>query len=165
MKRILMLCCAVLLLFQTVTFAYQMPIEEIGIGGLRLGCTPGYVKSLYGTPQKVEWDNGKVLHYTYTVPSALSVAFYGRGSLVEEDCVCIHIQVEDDSIATPSGFAVGTPYQDVLDMCGEVPPLIYQHNNGQPLYLYLCDQAQNAKIQFKTDDKGIITQIILYGSY
>ncbi len=161
MKRIWMLCCAVLLISQTVAFARQMPTEEIGIGGLRLGCTAGYVKSLYGEPQKVERDAAQVLYYTYTSPSLLRVTFYGKGIAADDDCMCIHILAEDDSISTPSGFTVGMPYQSVVDMYGEIPemPKGRLDSNTGKLYLY----GSYAKLEFEVDNDGLIKRIVLYG--
>ncbi len=165
MKRILMLCCVVLLLCQTVTFARQIPREEIYIGGLSAGCSMGYVQSVYGAPQKKEWQEDRrhprtvVYYVTYEYSPTFRVigrTTKGQGYEEELDARVYFVITEDDSLSTPSGIIVGMPYKTVAEMFGEAKKLVPP--SGNAFYQY---SFKGLDMYFGVNNEDIITKIYL----
>lgn len=165
MKRILMFCCAMLLLCQTVAFARQIPREEIYIGGLSTDCTMGYVQSVYGAPQKKEWQEDRrhprtvVYYVTYEYSPTFRVigrTTKGQGYEEELDARVYFVITEDDSLSTPSGITVGMPYKTVAEMFGEAKK--HTPSSGDAFYQY---SFKGLDINFAVNNEEIITKIYL----
>lgn len=175
MKRILMLCCAVLLLFQTVAFAKSGPVkqtipeEEMYIGGIGLQATLGYVKSIYGEPaeKKGENDPYNLLNYNIIFNYSPSFTVYGitgrrqKNRQEENDVRVWGIVIKDNSLTTPSGLTVGMPYKAVVDLFGEVPAK--RTAKGDTYYEYgIYYQGGDTTLNFHVDEVGNITMIGLH---
>lgn len=165
MKKILMLCFAVLLLFQTMASARQIPREEIYIGGLSTGCSMGYVQSVYGAPQKKEWREDRrhprtvVYYVTYEYSPAFRVigrTTKGQGYEEELDARVYFVIIEDDSLSTPSGITVGMPYKAVAEMFGESQKRVPTSNDAFYQYSF-----KGLDMYFAVNNDEIITKIYL----
>ncbi len=163
MKRFLMICCAVLLLCQTTSLARQLPKEEISIGGLTIGCTMGYVESLYGAPPQKKWQEDRrhprtvVYYITYEYSPTFKVigrTTKGQSYEDEQDAKIYSIIVKDDSVSTPSGITVGMPYKVVAEMFGESQKRTFP--NGQDFHMH---SFRGLDIYFEVNSEDIITEI------
>lgn len=163
MKRIFMICCAVLLLCQTTSLARQMPKEEISIGGLTIGCTMGYVESLYGAPPQKKWQEDRshprtvVYYITYEYSPTFNVigrTTKGQSYEDEQNAKLYSVSVKDDSLSTPSGITVGMPYKAVAEMFGEAPKRTFP--NGQSFYMH---SFRGSDMYFYVNAEEIITEI------
>ncbi len=191
MKRILMFCCAVLLLCQTTAFAANyIPKEELCIGGIEIGCTFGYVKSIYGEPPEKYYEDDKKsasrkdnlrliyyyspnhLHdgrsrdiiYKYS-PTLIVHGEVGRNkkdSMPDDDVHALGIGLGDNSLSTPSGFTVGIPYSNVVERFGQGHKVV---SDGQTFYMYLGQRADGkfagGVMNFYVDNNNIITRITI----
>ncbi len=173
MKRILMICFAVLMLCQATTFAaptsHFIPKEELSIGGISLECTLGYVKKIYGEPTEVirtehKTNSGKIgtiyyIQYNYSDTFFVTGTLSDRKPQEEDDARIITIFIKDNSLSTPSGFKVGMPYSAVAEMFGKERKITRQ---GITFYGYAPDRGGWNNINFHVDDKDIITAITVY---
>lgn len=173
MKRILMLCFAVLLLCQATAFASNyIPKEELCIGGISLDCTLGYVKEIYGEPKEVTWKEtgkaGSKMGISYYITYKYSDAFVVDGKLSErqsggeDEARIVAISIKDNSLSTPSGFTVGMPYAVVAEMFGERPKVTRQ---GMTFHKYAPDISGIRGINFHVDDAETITAITVYSQH
>ena len=173
MKRILMICFAVLLFCQATAFAANfIPKEELCIGGINLDCTLGYVKEIYGEPKEVIWEetgkSGSKMGIIYYITYKYSDAFFVTGKLSEreshgeDDTRIVSICIKDNSLATPSGIAVGMPYATVAKLFGERHKTTYKDAS---FYEYQQDRAGIRMIHFYVDDAEIITEISVFSQH
>lgn len=170
MKRILMLCFAVLLLCQATVFAantpHFIPKEELCIGGISLDCPLGYVKEVYGEPTEIirrehKTNSGKIgtLHYItykYSDTFVIQGVFSDRRPQGEDEARITFIYVDDNSLSTPSGFTVGMPYSKVAEMFGQERQITRQ---GHTMYAYTTDRGGFFELAFFVDNTNTITAI------
>ena len=173
MKKILMVCFAVLMLCQATAFAARLiPKEEMYVGGIGLDCTLGYVKEIYGEPKEViRTESGKAgskMGITYYITYKYSDTFNVTGkrnerdSREENELRVNSVFIRDNSLATPSGLTVGMPYAAVVEMFGEGEKLTYQ---GKTWYSYSPNQGGIKLLQFMVNDEGTITEIGVYSQH
>ncbi len=157
-KRIvLMLGCAFVLLCQAVAFAHSMPREELYAGGVGIGCTLGYVKSIYGEPEDERlYEGDGIRSVTYIYSPAFSIT--GRTGIEDdrddEELTVVGFTLTDRSMATPSGIRVGMPYSAVRERFGGVEKLKFY--NGEEAYVY---SIKAHEMCIYTDEKDIIIKI------
>ena len=158
-----MLCCALLLLCQTIAFARQIPREEIYIGGLSTGCSIRYVLSVYGAPQKKDWREDRrhprtvVYYVTYEYsPTFRVIGRTTKGQSYEDelDARVYFVITEDDSLSTPSGITVEMPYKTVTEMFGEAKK--HTPSSGNAFYQY---SYKGLDMYFGVNNEKIITKI------
>ena len=164
MKRILMLCCAVLLINQTMAFAgSQLPKEELYLGGLHVGYPMGYVKSLYGEPPQKKWQEDRrhprtvVYYITYEYSPTFRVigrTTKGQSYEDEQNARVYSVSIKDNSLSTPSGIAVGMPYRAVAELFGETKKMTFP--DGQDFYMY---SFRGSDMYFDVNAEVIITEI------
>ena len=163
MKKIMMICFAVLMLCQATAFARQLPQEELYLGGLHVGYPMGYVKSLYGEPSQKRWQEDRrhprtvVYYITYEYSPTFKVigrTTKGQSYEDEQDARIYSIIVKDDSVSTPSGITVGMPYKVVAEMFGESKKRTFP--SGQDFYMH---SFRGLDIYFEVDASEIITLI------
>ena len=154
MKRIVICCCFVWMLFQSVAIAHNMPEEEMAIGGVGYGCTLGYVKSIYGEPQEKKWIRNGELKYIYSSSFVVIGWRYYPYDQEEDNMAVGGVILSDNSLATPSGFTVGMPYQSVVNAFGEG---IDYNKNG--VYHYHPKRKRAYSFCFKVNGQGLITEI------
>ncbi len=161
MKRLLMICFAVLLLCQATAFAQNMPREELYIGGVGVGCTLGYVKEIYGEPKEVQKETGQrgaiIVKYVYSDAFKVIGRTNERNPQAEEEITVVSAILNDNSLSTPSGFTVGMPYATVAQMFGEGHKHTYK---GRTWYDYSGTRALGGLVmEFFVDSSEIITEI------
>ena len=151
----------VFMLMTSVVLAHSMPREEMYIGGVGSGCTMGYVKSIYGEPQDMRYDTlGNILIVRYIYKNG-STYFdvVGRALVdpepVEADIKVVGFSVTDKYLSTPSGFKVGSSYDQIVAKYGPGEKLV---NNGETGYCYSSPNTA-VDITFYVDEKNIITRI------
>ena len=166
MKRIirqmaLLLCC--LWLLQPAAFALHKSIDEaeINIGGIGIGTSLDYVEEIYGPPTKKEsFKNymGTGVVYNYKDLFLISALYTKRNTTYVDSIIC-----REGNLKTPSGFAVGTDYADVLKKYGKVPPLPADHvTNYKKEYQYYQYPCGALGMIFVVDSKNIIQEIRCY---
>lgn len=162
------ICCVVIVAIiflscQIPVFAFYKTIdeEEINIGGISIGSSLDYVEQIYGTPtSKKNFDdimgNGEIYYYNNKlIISALNTK---NGTTYVNDIVC-----RESNLTTPSGFAVGTSYENVLKKYKKVEPLSKDRvNNYKQNYIYYEHTCGNLYMRFTVDKKGIIQEIECY---
>ena len=170
MKRILMICFAVLMLCQAKAFAaadpHFIPKEELSIGGISLECTLGYVKEIYGEPTEVvrrehKTNSGKIgtltyITYKYSDTFVIQGVISDRKPQGEDEARILFIYIDDNSLSTPSGFTVGMPYSAVAEMFGEKRKITRQ---GRNIYSYSTDRGGFFRLDFYVDDTETIKAI------
>ncbi len=158
MKRTMpMFFCAAFLLFQAVAFAHSMPREELYAGGVGIGCTLGYVKSVYGEPKEEQrYEGDGIRNVTYIYSPTFSIT--GRAGISDdrddEELIVVGFTLTDRSMATPSGVRVGMPYSAVRQRFGSVKKCKFY--NGEEAYVYGINAHEMC---IYTDDDDIIIKI------
>lgn len=159
MKRILMLCCAVLLFCQTVAFAHEMPDEEMYIGGITVGDTLGYAKLIMGAPEQIirqKYTEKRDVEYLYSHEKLLVRGEMEWEKKVEEDDLIIwNISIHDNQWTTPSGMTTGMPYAEVVALFGESSKVHRTMKHEMHLY-----KGQKRNMSFFVDSQtGLISSI------
>lgn len=164
MKRILMICFAVLFLCQATAFAHTMTDEEMCIGGISLGCAMSYVESIYGMPQNKQWIEErearriiKYVIYKYS-PTFQVIGRAKKNDDAEQDMFVDDVSISDNSLSTSSGITVGMPYSTVVETFGEGRK--WSVPDGKTAYSYRGHG--HGTIDFRVNSDGIITDILLY---
>lgn len=115
MKKITSLLVAVLtLLICSVCFA-DIPPSEVALGGINLGATPEYIKSIYGEPTSYDQEREGTIIYNYNGTFKIMFVFAGKSY----QYMYWMETTANNGITTPSGVAVGMN-ASVLDKYGEV---------------------------------------------
>lgn len=155
------LCC--LCLLQPAAFALHKSVDEseINIGGVGIGANLDYVEQIYGAPESKEifknyMGNGVIYNYNNLF---LVSAIYTKNN----DTYVDWITCKEGNLKTPSGFAVGTAYTNVLKKYGKVPPLPADHvTHYKKEYQYYEYRCGAMGIIFAVDIKDIIQEIRCY---
>lgn len=124
----------------------KVPDSEASLGGITLGNTMSYVRSVYGEP--TEQRRAK------TVLNENAIVYrYGKGFVILENLYDYRIEElftnANNGIATPLGVTVGVPKSTVDTLYGEG-----RLWNG--VYLYLTDQGKRIEIKYEPDAKGVL---------
>ncbi len=110
MKRLSICTILSIILSCTICFA-EIPSSEVALGGIQLGSSPEYVKSVYGEPTSYDKGNSDSIIYNYNGTFKLMFAS-GKYMYWMETTA-------NNGIKTPSGIAVGMNVS-VLDRYGDV---------------------------------------------
>ena len=106
-KKILFvtMCCIIML---AGTAMASVPTSELSIGGIGIGSSGNYVRSVYGNPDNIKlYDWGE----SWT---------YGSFELVlEKNAVLSLRSTGNNGLATPAGLAVGMKYSDAYNLYGK----------------------------------------------
>ena len=131
----------------------EIPEADMALGGITLGASESYVRSIYGEPADVSYDsNGgdgrfKICQYG----SSLFVKI-AQGSVIEVKSTA------NNGLKTPQGFTVGMPLSKVEKYYGNKG--YASTENGKKTRRY---QANWYKfIAYQADKKGNIESIHLY---
>ena len=146
------------LLVSSVALAHSMTREEMYVGGVGPGCTLGYVQEVYGEPMdKKEFaDNWiHVVTYIYSENFSVTGRYMTGDDIPEKDINVTGFTLKDNSLATPSGIRVGTPYQEVVQKFGSGDVV---HISGKTYYCYTAPHSA-VEMSFVVDAKNIITEI------
>ena len=109
MKKILSMI-AFFAIFSFSTFAAaEISPSEVALGGIPLGASPEYLKSVYGEPTRYETGNDSVI---YNYNDTFRVLFASGKYMYWLETTA------NNGIGTPSGIQVGMP-ESVLEKYGE----------------------------------------------
>lgn len=162
-KAIFFLVLWSLLCSSTIVFAFHKTIdsEEINIGGITIGASLDYVEQIYGKPtNKKPFTNdlGSGLIYNYNDLFIVSGINTQDGKTYVDSIIC-----REGILTTPSGFAVGSPYQKVVDKYGKVAPLSKERvRNYKKDFMYYQHSYGNWYMLFVVDKKDLIQEIQIF---
>jgi len=107
MKKILLLTICCMIVFIGTVMA-SVPASELAIGGIGIGASGSYVRSVYGNPDDVKsYSWGEIWKY-------------GSFELVfEKDTVLSLKSVGNNGLSTPAGLAVGMKIGTAYDLYGK----------------------------------------------
>ena len=132
----------------------QINKTELNIGGINRGQAMEYVEQVYGKPNVID-DQGFYHVYNY------NDLFIVRGKMnsgYKVDAIVIY----DKNLGTPSGFKVGTSFEEVIKKYGQGQTVKYKFEGiekkfkGCKVYIYFCGEEQ---IVFIVDKNQIIRAI------
>ena len=126
-----------------------IPKSEAALGGIQIGATADYVRSIYGEPTTARSLDGHWCGYT-------SEWVYGETFKIDfENGTVTHVEVSaNNGITTPAGFAVGQNISAPLAYYGDDTCERLKRN-------YLFYASVGNWLNFTTDKKGNITNIVL----
>lgn len=110
MKKFPILIFMLISLVCSVCFA-EIPRSEVALGGVPLGSTPEYVKSIYGEPSSYDRGAGDSIIYNYN--GTFKIMFASGKYMYWLETTA------NNGITTPSGVAVGMN-ASILNKYGEV---------------------------------------------
>ncbi len=156
----LVLSCLLTLVMASVCLAYtppkEIPESDIAIGGITLGASVDYVRSIYGAPDSItDINNGKGSEPLTLFRYGDSFFVYlnqhsGRVAKVES--------TGNNGLKTPAGFAVGMKISDVARHYKDAG----RSADGGKFYAYTAKWWKI--LAFQANDEGIITSISIYGT-
>ncbi len=120
-----------------------VPQDALVVGGIEYGASESYVRSVYGSPHKVETKYGA----SYSSGRATEWE-YGRGfEIVFDDGFVRHIEVDArNGIQTRAGIAVGTDVNTLVAAYGR-PDALYGDR-----YVYFADEDQTIGFSFEIEN-------------
>ena len=119
MKHSVKIFVLIMLITSICTVCYaEIPRSELTLGGINLGATPEYVKSVYGEPTKYEHSSDNII---YNYNNTFRIMFSGGKYMYWIETTA------DNGIRTPSGVGVGMN-ASVLSNYGE--PYYERNENG-----------------------------------
>ena len=159
---------ALILGLHATCLANIMPQSEMCFGVFDYSKTLGTALDLLGAPvQREVVDAGyfrTVVYHFATMDCAATVPSDDPRPERDYNLTCIRLTSELAStrsgfLATPSGFAVGTPYFEVRKMfgMGEAVP----GQNGMTVYVYMQEGNPGRFMEFVVDEKAVVREIAL----
>ena len=116
-------------------------LQSMSIGGIQLGSNEEYVKSIYGEPDRIEYDrnlNGTNRQgstvYTYIYGGTFKILFCGNNSLPMSAGEIISIS--NNGIKTEAGLSVGDAESTITKLYGTENRQIIHEKNGVIKYIY-----------------------------
>ena len=102
---------------------YEIPVADIAIGGINLGTTESYVRSIYGEPDEISYDSnrlraGSINRKTFRYGSTFFVVF-NIDHHPKESTVWEVKSTGNNGLKTPVGFTVGMNLSDVRKYYGQ----------------------------------------------
>lgn len=141
----------------------RIPLEQMRIGGIGLGDSLDYVKSIYGEPTKIG-EKGK--NYLYNGLYGYDI-MYGDSfklNVIEEndgrEIITDIISVNNNGLAMPCGIKGGSSIDDVFKNFG-MPWFTINSKDGPTGYVYRS--VGTPKILFFTDKKHVVIGISIIG--
>jgi len=109
MKKLLSVVAFLVMFSFGAIASAEIPPSEVALGGVPLGASPEYLKSVYGEPTRYERQNDSVI---YNYNNTFRVMFANGKYMYWLETTA------NNGIGTPSGVRVGMP-ESVLDQYGE----------------------------------------------
>ena len=133
----------------------NVPDSEASLGGVTLGNSMSYVRSIYGAPTGQNRTKGHekqdVMEYRY-----------GKGFFIRESLYSYTIDEiitnANNGISTPMGVTVGVPKSTVDRLYG-------QGHIWDGAYRYLTDRGKRIQIQYGADANGVMVVKSIYVYY
>ncbi len=142
MKRIFLFFFA-LLMMSTTCFAGMTAeyLISMSIGGVQLGCSEEYVRSIYGAPDRIEYDknlNGTNRQgstvYTYVYGGTFKILFCGNNTIPMQAGEIII--TANNGIRTEAGLSVGDSESKIAELYGTENMRTYHDKDGVIKYVY-----------------------------
>ena len=111
MKNLFSILTSMLIVLACSVCYAEIPPSEVALGGITLGASPEYVKSVYGEPTSYDKGYGDSIIYNYN--NTFKIMFSGGKYMYWMETTA------NNGIKTPSGIAVGMN-ASVLDRYGDV---------------------------------------------
>lgn len=169
MKKI---CLTVIFSFMCccMGFAHSMPPSELVVGGISLGSTLGYVKSVYGKPEQINRSINPIAdvhvyraQYVYGPLLTIAGRTFGNGPKNEKDYNVYELSLKANNLSTPSGIKVGMPYPMVVRLFGK-GTYYYNDTTGMSGYVYAMPDSLKEMILY-LDENNNIAEIYLGEDY
>jgi hypothetical protein len=142
-------------------FAHSMTSSELAVGGVTLGSTLGYVKSVYGEPSQVETSSNPMgssrmyrAVYVYGPLLTISGRTLGDGTENENEYAVYEVALRANNLSTPSGIMVGMPYSKVVALFGQ-GKYYYDNSKGLGGYVYQMPHSLKEMILYLDGNKNI----------
>lgn len=136
----------------------EIPRADIAIGGITIGATENYVKSIYGEPNDISFQKSGYMGYrtkTYRYGNSFFIMFW-QGNTGGTTWIVADVKsTGNNGLKTPGGFAVGMKLSDVYNRYGP------GRTSDNSLF-YTSNWWLN--IMFKSDKNGKITEIHIYST-
>jgi hypothetical protein len=151
-KRMLSLVFAFVMSLSALCFADQIPLgtDEASIGGVPLGASMGYVRSIYGVPtghtNGTDTFRNNVTIYNYGDSFYLYVYEDGDRSYVNE-----LLTTANNGLKTPKGVTVGMSEAEVFKIYGQIKPSRISYKTRE--YVYLTDKGMHIELTTKESKK------------
>ena len=200
MKKIIVLILFATMWLAGIVYANSNPFdidkEEMSIGGIQIGSSLDYVEQIYGQPTNKRASSGSSLDYMeqiYGQPTNKQASI-DHGGIIDNYnnlfVITAHklngttfvdsIICREGNLSTPSGFAVGTPFANVIAKYPKgsllteerAKRIVYNYQSNYIYYSYHCmyhclyDESGyiDCYMIFAVDQKGIIQEIQCKGS-
>lgn len=143
MKRYLLLVCTLLMLSFSTAFA-SIPDSEFSLGGITVGVTSDYVKSIYGEPDKISAVQPGMFgyyYYTYFYGNSLIMSFYANSDTLS----AIYVR-GNNGFSTPAGITVGMDADIITEKYGQPSKIdqnVISYHEGNKWLVFV---TQNGKI-------------------
>ena len=153
MKKILLstICCMIMFIGTVMVCSAQIAPERVALGGIQVGATMGYVKSIYGEPSWSESSFDRMFGQTLTTHhygETLSIVYTENGRVNDIR------STGNNGFATPDGVRVGMNVGALQKVYGQSDDVVNSSNTR----FYAMQGAPYVGIRF--DFKGgKITQI------
>ena len=160
LKRTIFMLTLMLMTYFNFAAAHTMPITETRLGGIDTTCSLGYVKQVYGEPREKNYFDGVFIHgvtYVYSDYFSVTARVTGESQIAEDDWLVVGYKFTNDALSTPSGFTVGTPYEEVIFKYGYG---VEFNNDGRKGHAFTWSDSA-VELDFFVDDNSIITEIYL----
>lgn len=132
--------------------------NQLALGGIHLGDSIDYVKSIYGKPRIARFNNNNPAYYEYDYGNGLLIKFWNESN--PKDVVDILVS-ERNGFATPAGIEVGMDADILLKLYGK--PDAHHARNVIHYWTYYSSENSMQYLQFTIMTEKI-TEIKLHWS-
>ena len=142
MKRFFVLVFALMILSSTCFAGMNAEyLTSMTIGGVQIGSSEEYVKSIYGEPARIDYDrnlngtnNQGSTAYTYIYGGSFKILFCGNNTIPMQ--VGEIISTANNGIKTEAGLSVGDNESRIKALYGTENLNIYHDKDGVIKYVY-----------------------------
>lgn len=149
-------------MFSIIGFAHSMPSSELAVGGISLGSTLGYVKSVYGEPAQTEnfsfpIGSSRMYRATYVYGPLLTISgrILSSSPPEEQEYAVYEVALQANNLSTPSGITVGMPYSKVVALFGE-GKYYFDSSKNRVGYVYQMPRSLKEMILYLDKDNTVV---------
>jgi len=153
MKKIFLVMCFVFLFASTIGFAQSknIPDSEAALGGVHIGASMDYVRSIYGEPSDYSYGYDTFGNPTTIYRYGNGYYFYVYYNKAGESYINEITTDANNGIATPAGITVGTPEDVVMNTYGRLLP---KKSTSRKHYFTYTTHEHYEVIDITTSRKG-----------
>ena len=142
MKRLFVFVFALVMLSSTCFASMNAEyLTSMSIGGIQIGSSEEYVKSIYGEPKRIEYDrslngtnNQGSTAYTYIYGDTFKILFCGNNTIPMQAGEII--STANNGIKTEAGLSVGDNESRIIALYGTENMNTYHDKDGVIKYVY-----------------------------